>query len=150
MNIDKYIKIVSDHLNADSGQMVTICNRDTSGICVKYCYKNDSFSSINYIYFGYTYFGTKNDWYSLTRNIKYSEHNKFSRSYYINRDNPPYDYVRVSTDTEDPNIYTNLYDYGLLSDINHFIKILRLFMVVPRDARPINRLAFLDISVKTE
>jgi hypothetical protein len=47
--------------------------------------------------------------------------------------------------------YDIIYDYGRVDeDSNNFCKILRLFLVKPRDARPINRLAFLDISVKTE
>jgi hypothetical protein len=57
----------------------------------------------------------------------------------------------VEVVNEDYDEYVTIYDYGRVDeDTTKFSRILGLFLVLPRDARPINKLAFLDISVKTE
>jgi hypothetical protein len=154
MDVNKFIELVAKYLSTDESREITIQYRLTSGLCVKSYIKNVSWIIIEHIYFGDIYRCKYYTWYFHVVDIE--KHNpdcnfgsNRSRTYLI-YDDDGLNGDRIDTRAEDPGIYTDVYKYGLLTDSNHLSKILRLFLVKPRDARPINRLAFLDISVKTE
>jgi hypothetical protein len=154
MNPDKYIELIRGHLRVrDGGHKISIQYRNTSGICVSAYKKYDDYTSIQHIYFGHIHFGKYYDWYINISDIKINSGNLTpipNVLYYLIYSNDRCAGDIINVEHEDSSIYTDMYNYGILEDMDHFIKILRLFLVVSRAALSINRLAFLDISVKTE
>jgi hypothetical protein len=150
MDVNKFIEVVCYHIENDVEHFVTIQHRRGSGICVVIMSQYNGSNTTEYIFYGYKCTDMYLSHYMLYKYIDIKFAGGYNKTYIIGTDTPRYYYSKISDDSEDPTLYTDIYDYGIIDDKNHFSKILRLFLVKPRDARPINRLAFLDISVKTE
>jgi len=143
MEAEAYIKAFKSTIR-ESIKRVIIQHHKKYGICVRYLHKYNLYTIITILYFDQAIGLFILDKYASTSNHKLV-HAKFSINYCIDGG-----YLsRIVSVKEDFRNYKNLYKYGCITDVEKFYNILRLFLVLPRDARPINRLAFLDISVKT-
>lgn len=116
---------------------IHILSHPRHGICIKTIHRDNTYyivyyDEINGFYMCHEFYDNEN--------IKCHNTCKFGYHFLDN----------VEVVNEDYDEYVTIYDYGIVDiDTIKFSRILGLFLVLPRDARPINRLAFLDISVIT-
>jgi hypothetical protein len=154
MNVDKFI----DHIYNYIEEYVLIQRHPEYGICVvNMYYEKDSSKIVKYVYYinnEYVidaaivgpYYG-KIENYSLKK-IRYKIPN-------YEFDHPMFDSIIYNSMTYDKVKayklrFETLYKFDANSSKELVKKVYELFSVVPRPARLINRLSFLDISVKTE
>jgi hypothetical protein len=113
-------------------------------IVILYIYKYSFYDDMNHVSI-ILYYDNKYDGVVVKHISDNYEHSLLMKKGCTEKNLHKVTYIKNDEFNQDEHI--TIYDYGKITDKNSFCNILKLFLIRPRNARPINRVDLVDIDV---